>query len=91
MNIQELDTQHLQLIEGFIRKYLLCRQTMSLQEEYTNKSRTFERVLVEEYQWMIDRESAQKHILCQMGLLDVIKELEKFIERWKYNVLDAHI
>ena len=89
MNIQELDTQHLQLIEAFISKYRWCPQTMELQEQYEKKSATFEKALVVEYDWMIKRVSAQKHILSQLGLFDVIQELEKFIERWKYNVLST--
>jgi len=91
MNMQELDTQHLQLIEAFIYKYRFCRQTMELQEQYQKKSRTFEKVLCQEYEWMITRESAQKHILAELGLFDVIMELEKFIERWKYDTLETVI
>lgn len=86
MNIQKLDMQHLRLIENFISQYKWARQTMQLQDANPRKSKTFEKCLIEVHEWLTEKLTPhQANTLNQMGRIEVIEEMEHFIERWQYE------
>ncbi len=92
MNITELDDQHIMLLEAFVSNYRWARHTLSLQYDHEKKCATYEKEIVKVYEWLTQKlVPSQKSILSQFGYYEFIHQLEKEIDRWKYETLPVII